>query len=202
MSVNNYLIKYRIRLSQLFMILTGTVILFSENAWESSLVSDVLYFIGAILVGIATVGRLWCSVYISGYKVNTLITTGPYSLCWNPLYFFSLLGSVGVGFGTETFIIPLIVAAGFAIQYPLVISKEEVRLSTVHKDAFNTYRGRVPKFIPSFSSYEETDDYMIKPKMFRKRLFDSLWFIWIMGILEFMEALHEYSILPIFFRLY
>ena len=74
-------------------------------------------------------------------------------------------------FETEIFIIPLIVAAGFAVRYPLVISKEEVRLSTVHKDALNTYRGRVPEFIPSFSSYEKPDDYMIKSKMFRKRLF-------------------------------
>ena len=74
----NVFIKKRIRASQVFMGLIGIAVLVSRSAWEDTrLVSDMLFLCGAILASIATVGRLWCSVYISGYKVNKLITVGP-----------------------------------------------------------------------------------------------------------------------------
>jgi protein-S-isoprenylcysteine O-methyltransferase Ste14 len=179
------------------------IILFTGSKWEETLiVSDILFVIGVVLVGIATVGRLWCSVYISGYKVKNLITTGPYSMCRNPLYFFSLLGSVGIGLATETFTIPAIISISFALYYPHVIKKEENRLATAHKEKFENYYKRIPKFIPSFSSYIEPEEYVIKPRILRKRFFDSLWFVWILGFLEIIEALHEHSIIPAFFNLY
>jgi protein-S-isoprenylcysteine O-methyltransferase Ste14 len=52
-------------------------------------------FVGAIrgkLAAMIASHRLWCSLYISGYKNSQLITSGPYSLCRNPLYFFSFVG--------------------------------------------------------------------------------------------------------------
>ena len=93
----------RILHSRLFAGGLFAVILFSDSRWENiGLTSAVLFFSGALLVGIATVGRLWCSLYISGYKTKQLVKTGPYSLSRNPLYFFSLLGAIGVGMVTET----------------------------------------------------------------------------------------------------
>ncbi len=202
MKHKNILIKQRITITQFFMAISGVVVLFSSSVWETSLVSDILFFLGVILASIATVGRLWCSVYISGYKVNTLVTAGPYSMCRNPLYFFSFLGALGVGLATETLSIPLIILIGFAIQYPYVINKEEKRLLTTHGAAFETYRNRVPRFIPSFSTFKEPEEYVMKPKIFRKRLFDSLWFVWILGILELIEALHNNAVIPTFFKLF
>lgn len=58
--------------------------------------STILFLLGLLLVGVATVGRLWCSLYISGHENSELITTGPYSLSRNPLYFFSLPGFAGI----------------------------------------------------------------------------------------------------------
>jgi hypothetical protein len=33
-------------------------------------------------------------------------------------------------------------------------------------------------------------------------MFDALWFVWLVGVLELIEELHELKWLPIFFRLY
>jgi protein-S-isoprenylcysteine O-methyltransferase Ste14 len=204
MSAKSILLNNRIKLSQFFAAMLLILILFSTSIWEdkSLIIGDVLYLVGAILVGIATVGRLWCSLYLSGYKDNTLIMSGPYSISRNPLYFFSFLGSVGLGLATETIIVPLIVLIGFSLYYPYVIREEEKRLHNIHGTSYETYCQETPKFFPVFSHFAEPESYVVKPKIFRKRVFDSLWFVWILGILELFEAFHEYSVIPIFVKLY
>ncbi|MCU0575016.1 MAG: isoprenylcysteine carboxylmethyltransferase family protein [Syntrophobacteraceae bacterium] len=154
------------------------------------------------MVGIATVGRLWCSIYISGYKNDQLITVGPYSISRNPLYFFSLLGSIGLGMDTETLIIPFVAALGFLIYYPSVIEQEENKLQKLHGEAFDAYCKTTPKFWPAFSKLKEPETYTVKPAEFRRRLFDSLWFVWGIGILEMIEGLHENGVLVTLFKLY
>jgi len=193
----------RILLSQCFMALLGAVIMFSGSQWESvHIAGDIFFLSGITLAAIAVVGRLWCSVYISGYKINTLVITGPYSMCRNPLYFFSLLGATGVGLTTETLVIPLIMFIVFLLYYPHIIRKEEKRLLAVHQETYAKYCEKTPRFIPSFSSFDEPEEYTIKPIVFRRRLFDSLWFIWIIGIIKLIQGLHESSLLPVLFRLY
>ena len=181
----------------------GALILVSRSAWEeSSLLSDLLFATGLLLVGVATVGRLWCSLYICGYKTNTLVTAGPYSVCRNPLYLFSLLGGAGVGLATETLTVTLILLVAFALYYPLVILAEERRLRATHGDDFERYAARTPRFWPSFAEIEEPEEYVVKPRRLRKAIFDAMGFIWMAGILEVIEALHEHNALPVFFRLY
>jgi protein-S-isoprenylcysteine O-methyltransferase Ste14 len=203
MEVKKALAKNRIKLGQIFMAALGIAILFTESRWEEKGVTGgVLFLLGAVLAGIATVGRMWCSVYISGYKKDVLVTTGPYSMCRNPLYFFSLLGSVGVGLATKTLSVPSIIFVLFMVYYPFVIRREEERLTRIHGKRFEEYCGRVPRFFPSFSLYEEPEEYAIKPGFLRGRFLDSLWFVWLIGILGLIETLHRHDIIPVYFRLY
>jgi len=51
-------------------------------------------------------------------------------------------------------------------------------------------------------SLKEPQEYAFKPIAFRKGLFDALWFIWLAGVLELIEAFHEYEIFPVLLRLY
>jgi len=195
--------KWRITFSRLFAAALAVVILSSTSKWESiDLVSTVFFLSGAVLVGIATVGRLWCSLYISGYKSKSLVVAGPYSVCRNPLYFFSLLGGIGVGLATETLTIPLLILIGFVIYYPNVINREQKRLAELHGQTYQEYCKKTPCFLPSLSLLYEPDEYSVRPKLFRKNLFDALCFIWIVGILELIEGLHEAQILPVLFGLY
>ena len=92
----------------------GLVLLvLSDSYWRGTgSLLTLLFPLGIFLAAIGAIGRLWCSVYISGYKTNRLITSGPYAMCRNPLYFFSLIGVVGVALVTETLIIPAVLFAG------------------------------------------------------------------------------------------
>jgi len=203
MSSKTKFLNNRSKVSKIFGTSLIILVLFSASAWEGRrFISDGLFVVGAFLVGIATVGRLWCSLFISGYKNNSLITSGPYSLSRNPLYFFSLIGSVGVGLATETIIVPLIILIGFSLYYPYVIREEEKRLENIHGKSFGDYCKKTPRFFPAFSHVTEPNSYVVKPKIFRRRVLNSLWFVWILGIFELVEALHEYGVVPILIRLY
>ena len=98
----SFFATHRILFSRFFGVAFFLLVLASGSAHGRSVLDAVLFLSGLVLVGIATVGRLWCSLYISGYKDRELITTGPYSLSRNPLYFFSFLGFAGIGLATET----------------------------------------------------------------------------------------------------
>jgi protein-S-isoprenylcysteine O-methyltransferase Ste14 len=195
--------KLRILLSRIVIIFLVILFIITKAGWEEIYpVSNILFLIGCIMVGIGTLGRVWCSLYIAGYKNKTLITEGPYSMCRNPLYFFSFIAAAGVGFTTETLLIPLTVIIAFFAYYPAVIRSEESRLLRIHGDEFRQYMKSTPSFIPKLSNFKEPDQYSVNPKIFRKNLFDALWFIWIIGLLELVEGLHEAGIIPTFFTLY
>jgi protein-S-isoprenylcysteine O-methyltransferase Ste14 len=196
--------KFRIRISQIFAVLLIISICISRSYWEDDLplLSSALFASGAFLVGLASMGRLWCSIYIAGYKKNHLVKQGPYSMCRNPLYFFSFLGALGVGLASETLIIPLAILIGFVVYYPLVIKAEEAELVRLHKSEFEIYMKEVPRFFPKISLLKEPKEYIVKPIVLRKQMLNALWFIWFLGILEIIEELHKLKAIPTIFKLY
>ena len=194
--------KLRIPISRLFVAALAIFILFSANKWEETYVASILFAGGCFLVAIASLGRLWCSLYIGGYKKNVLITEGPYSMCRNPLYFFSFLGAVGVGLSTETFLITFVISFGYAIYYQFVIHSEEAVLLKKHGDAYRNYRDATPAFFPRLSLLREPETSTVNPRIFRKHAFDALWFMWIIGIIEIIEAFHDLGALPVIFKIY
>ncbi len=186
------------------MLLVAVFYVFSTSAWEirHTEIAEAFFCAGVILVGIAALGRMWCSVYIAGYKHGTLITEGPYSLCRNPLYVFSFLGSVGVGLSSETLLIPTIIGIAFVSYYPLVVRKEEEQLLKVHGEKYQAYLESVPRFLPSFKGFVEPTDYVVKPTVFRRHLTSAVWFIWIPAAAEFVEMLHREAMIPSLFSIY
>jgi hypothetical protein len=60
--------KLRNHLTRLFAGILSGIILFSGSAWETQVppLSSLFFFIGIILVAIASLGRLWCTPYIGG----------------------------------------------------------------------------------------------------------------------------------------
>jgi len=49
---------------------------------------------------------------------------------------------------------------------------------------------------------KEPQQYLVEPRLFRKHIFDALWFIWLFGIMELLEAFHELNVLPVWIELY
>jgi protein-S-isoprenylcysteine O-methyltransferase Ste14 len=191
----------RILASRLFIIVLIGLLLISKSRWED-MWESIFFMAGAVLIGFAVTGRLWCSLYISGYKKNMLITEGPYSMSRNPLYFFSFLGGVGVGLATGTLTIPACVILAFAFYYPMVIRAEQKKLAEKHGEAFSDYCKRTPAFFPSFKLLREPEEYTVKPKIFRKAMFEVLWFILLLGILEIKDSLVQAGLLPTIFKMF
>ncbi len=189
----DFISTHRILASRIFAVFFFAAVLETYSVHEGTITSTVLFLGGLVLVGIATVGRLWCSVYISGYKDSQLIMSGPYSMCRNPLYFFSLLGFAGIGFATETFTFGIVLSLIVLIAYPPVIKREEALLRATFGAAFDDYRARTPALIPDLSKFNEPRTYVVNPRLFRRTMGDVVWFIWFVGIIEVVEALKGYE---------
>ena len=191
----------RILVSRGFALAFFLLLLVTESTQEGSIVSAILFLTGLALVGVATVGRLWCSLYISGYKNSELITCGPYSITRNPLYFFSFLGFTGIGLTTESVTLSLVFVLAFTLVYPLIISREEKFLQDKFGRGFDDYCARTPRFFPNLRAFHEPERYVVNPRQFRNTMVDVLWFVWLVGVIELVEALHEYHILTPLLRL-
>ncbi|MCG8617241.1 MAG: isoprenylcysteine carboxylmethyltransferase family protein [Desulfobacterales bacterium] len=161
-----------------------------------------MFITGIVLVGAAALGRMWCSLYIAGYKDEKLITKGPYSLCRNPLYFFSMVGLTGIGLCTESITLTVAFLVLFAVYYPFVIKREEMRLASLFGKEFMAYRCRVPAFIPKMSIYEEPDYYTVRPSVYRVHIFSALWFVWGVGVIEIIRGLRNAGLLTAVMTLY
>lgn len=89
-----FLDHYRTRISQVIGLLFLLLFVFSQKELDvtAPYISGILFLVGCLCVGAAMAGRIWCAQYIAGYKNDVLVREGPYSVCRNPLYFFSFLG--------------------------------------------------------------------------------------------------------------
>ena len=198
-----FFIKYRIKITQFLGTILFILILFShKNLEDIPAIADIIFICGITLVGIGTIGRIWCALYISGYKDRILIQSGPYSICRHPLYFFSLLGGLGIGLATETLTIPVIILIGFILFYPLLMNHEEKSLSKTFGKEFQSYSQRTPKFFPKFSLFNMPEECTVSTKVFTRALIRSFFFIWMIGLLELIEGIQQSGVVPTLFSLY
>lgn len=202
--ISEFLVRKRTKLSQLLGVVFVFVFLFSEKRLETVAhsVTDIMIIAGCVMVGIATVGRIWCAQYIAGYKTNTLIKEGPYSVCRNPLYFFSFLGSLGVGFFTESIVLTAVIVIVFALIYPMTIKNEERALRAAFGEEYERYCAEVPRFLPKPSLFNEPKEYLVNTKIFRREVFDATGFALLAATFEFMELLLETGLVKPLFTIY
>jgi hypothetical protein len=113
-----------------------------------------------------------------------------------------MIGGAGVGLATETLLIPCVIVILFLVYYPSVIRSEERRMLSLHGERFEAYRMNTPAFFPKLSLFHEPETYAVNPKILKRDMFRALMFIWLLGILEIIEAFHETGVLPIYFRIY
>jgi len=189
--------KRRRPLTVLFGFFIAIIVFTTGSRWpQGGGGREVLFLVGMLLACVGAFGRIWSNLFISGYKSKQLVMTGPYSLCRNPLYFFSAIGMVGVGLTTETLSVPALFIVFFAIYYPMIIEREESRLLIRHGDAFADYCCRVPAFWPQFRLYEEPEVYTMMPRAMRKNISDAFWFIALAAIVHTEAHLSALSGLP------
>jgi protein-S-isoprenylcysteine O-methyltransferase Ste14 len=196
--------RCRVPLAQVFVPLLIALVLFTRSRWTESapVVATSLFAIGVVLAAVAALGRTWCSMYIAGYKGRVLVTEGPYSVCRNPLYFFSMLGGIGLGLTAKGVTVPLIFLGGFGLYYSLVIRREEQGLRQEFGREYETYARLTPRFLPKLSLLREPREYVVEPRIFREHLSSAAWFVWLIALAAVVEELHDANVLPSLLALY
>jgi protein-S-isoprenylcysteine O-methyltransferase Ste14 len=195
--VSTFVAQNRIAISRLFWISGLIALLLTEKMFADRLIGNLLSTAGLVLIGIAVVGRLWCSLYIGGRKNNELVTEGPYSMTRNPLYFFSLLGFVGVAFFTRSISFSVCVVAFFVLVYPSVIASEEAFLGRRFGAAFEAYCKQTPRFFPAVSRYRASEVCEVSIRQFWRTARDVIWFVWLAGIVALIEVLRPTLVQPL-----
>jgi protein-S-isoprenylcysteine O-methyltransferase Ste14 len=165
--------RVRLLLTVVFVFLA---FIFSTSRWSDPL-RAAIEWVGLALLLVCIGGRTWCSLYIGGHQTSELVTAGPYSLCRNPLYLFSVAGAVGVGAQVGT--ISIAVLAGFltwAAHVPAV-AHEERQLLVAHGDRYREYLARVPRFLPGRSGWRNAQRLDVRPRAVARTFVDACWFL-------------------------
>ena len=73
-------------------------------------------------------------------------------------------------------------------------------LISLFGNAYRDYCRTEPSFTPSLSLLKPPPAaYSVNPATFTHNIVDALWFIWFIGIFEFISGLHDAGILPVWF---
>jgi protein-S-isoprenylcysteine O-methyltransferase Ste14 len=152
--------------------------------------------LGIVCLVLCLVGRGWASVYVAGRKNQELVTVGPYSVVRNPLYVFSFVGVVGIGFVSGMMTLLLAAALAFAAFYRIVVRREEMYLANLHGRKFAEYARSVPRWLPKVSAWCDVAAIEVRPRLIAIHLRDSALFFLAYAFFEICEMMRGFGALP------
>jgi protein-S-isoprenylcysteine O-methyltransferase Ste14 len=151
---------------------------------------------GFLLVALACLGRIWCSLFIAGHKDEVLVTTGPYALCRHPLYSFSVVGALGLGLTSRSVLLCVFVVVLIMALVIYAASCEEQFLADAFPEEFKAYLVATPhKWLPKSNGVALPAVLDVRPAVFWKAFLDagSFFLLWVLVALA-----AEYRIMPTF----
>ena len=152
--------------------------------------------VGFLCVALACLGRIWCSLFIAGHKVEVLVTSGPYALCRHPLYSLSILGAFGLGLTSRSALLCVLVVILVTALVVYAASCEEQFLADSFPDEFRAYVAATPnKWIPKAAHSAVPTTLDVRPAVFWKAFLDagSFFVLWVLVALA-----AEFRIIPTF----
>lgn len=152
---------------------------------------EVLETVGLILIGVAIVGRGWCSLYIGGRKKAEIIDQGPYSISRNPLYVFSFIGAFGIGAQTGSIVLALLFVLIAYVVFWATVKGEEAWLLDAFGEPYAAYLKRTPRFWPNFSLWRAEETLEVRPGFFLTTIADGLTFLLAIPIFELIERAQD-----------
>lgn len=130
----------------------GVIIIFSP--WQlSGDIAVLLYILGLCFVVIGGMLRFWsgryCGKRIRHGGERSLSTTGPYSVCRNPLYLANITITVGfILFAHLWWLVPFFLVYAF-IRYTIIVRREEAGLEKRFGGEYLEYKKRVRRWMPN-----------------------------------------------------
>lgn len=170
----------------LFALLTWTALVKAQPALEHP-----VEHLGLIAIMACVIGRAWCSLYIGGRKKQEIVSSGPYSLCRNPLYVFSFVGAFGVGAQTGSLSVGVTFAVACWAVFRIVAAREETFLKTAFGDEYRAYCARTPRFMPDLRLWRDETELAVRPAFFLRTVRDGFVFLLALPVFEGLEHLQN-----------
>lgn len=178
--------------------LSIAVILASRTFWkEESLSHEVFDLTGSVLVGICAIGRVYSTVFLGGFKNDQLITQGIYSVMRNPLYFFSLLGIIGIALMSNHILVMIGLPLFFLFMYMGLIKREETFLTDKFGTDYHNYKAKTYALIPNFGRYHAPEQMTVNPHFVNKAFLDAVWWLIALPLIELIEYVQSLKIFPL-----
>jgi protein-S-isoprenylcysteine O-methyltransferase Ste14 len=149
-----------------------------------------------LLVSLAALGRIWCSVFIAGRKDSELVTSGPYALCRHPLYALSLLGGLGLGLATGSITLASVTLVVLAVMFSLAASAEERVLAERYGSKFSDYAALVPRWWPRLRNWHVPAEMRVYPDILWKAFVDAGSFLLLYALIMAAHALRASGVIP------
>jgi len=180
--------NFRLRLTRLLILPVALIALGTQHRHPAdALVDTLLTGGGVLLLVLAAGGRAWASIYLAGRKNDVLVTSGPYSLTRNPLYFFSFLGFIGVGLAMGSLVLAAAFASVFLLSHWPTILAEERFLEDQFGQDYVEYRAAAPRFFPAIRRPEGAGTIPINTTKLSLALRDCMAIPLVLIVVEIME---------------
>jgi len=186
----------RLQLTTLLLLGVLALVATSERTATSGLPGLLLQLGGLVCIACAALGRVWCSVFIAGYKDAQLVRTGPYSALRHPLYALSLLAMLGIGLTTRSAVLATTLLVVSAAIHARAARAEDGLLRSLHGEAFERYVGTVDAFRPRWAAYAVPEVLEIRPRVLWKAFLDAGTVLGFWVLLVIADALQRAGITP------
>jgi protein-S-isoprenylcysteine O-methyltransferase Ste14 len=168
------------------------LIIFSRpQLLETTFANVVLGQVGLLLILAGIFGRLWSILYVGGRKNKQLVTTGPYSMTRNPLYFSSMLSIVGVCMLFGSVFITLLFPAIMFCLFIYTAKREAGYLRHLFGSQYDNYARNTPLFWPKFSRIQNEREVIISTYTLVSTFRDALFLIAFIPLSELLDYLHS-----------
>jgi protein-S-isoprenylcysteine O-methyltransferase Ste14 len=137
------------------------------------LLDALLRTIGLVLIGIAVLGRIWCSTFIAGLKDAALVTSGPYALCRHPLYSLSMLGALGLAFASRSIALGGAAVLLVGVMLRSAAATEERFLAQRFPADWPSFAARTRRWWPRFANYQPPATTLVNVPVYWKAFVDA-----------------------------
>jgi len=162
------------------------------SAWpEAGWANQGLEWAGLVLMALALLGRCACMLYLGGRKGADLVAEGPYSVCRNPLYVFSILAVLGIGLQTGSLTVGLVLALAAWAVFRWIVGEEERMLRASFGAPFEAYCARVPRFLPRPAAWRSPRHVTVDLQGVWNTVRDALPYFLSIPVFEAIEAAQE-----------
>lgn len=159
-------------------------------------------WIGVVAIVICILGRTWCTLYIDGRKIEHLVTVGPYSVCRNPLYSFTILGVAGMSAQHGSLLLVAVFCTFTWLVFLVVVMLEESFLANMHGATFASYVQSTPRFLPNPRLWRDVFTVTVRPSKILRTFGDGLCFLIPIPMEAAFEWLQGSGTLPVIVRLF